>query len=403
VVPTKFYPWDGMEDFYRGLSVYICTSLIEGTGHGPLEALACGVPVVIPKDVGIFDELLSSPLVEGAGIWRYEAGDYEDLVAAIKRAARDSTGQEECRSHVLGFTEGAWVEGHTTVFNELLVGKVDIANTVDVGKVIVARTGNSSGGDKPVDLQSPVGKPLDLTSLGVYIVAFGEQARECAVRCVASWHKFMPGVPIAVASDRPVGGEDVFVEAEDEDIGGRSVKTRVWDLAPVGWERVLYVDADTELIGPVHYLFDALAGWDFLICLNAVKFVVASNMRRPDNVDECQETYDLYGTEQLLQYNGGVFGFRRNERTEALLRGWHGEWQRYGKRDQAALLRVLHDHPVRLLTLGVEWNTVTRYYPPERTAGILHYPMMARRWEGVIHGRSDSVEAWKRAKEFKGR
>lgn len=379
LVPTTNYPWERMEDFYRGLSAYVCTSVIEGIGMGPLEGLACGVPVVIPRGVGIFDELPAGP-----GIHRYDTGDYDGLVGAVRAAASDRVSQDECRSYVSEFTEGAWMEGHATVFDEFL-GPGDAQQPLGV---------------EPASLPALV-KSSNQEKCGVYVVAFGAQARECAVRCIISWHKHMPGVPVAVASDSPLGNEDVFIKAEDEDIGGRSIKTRIYDLAPEGWERVLYVDADTELVAPVPFLFDALEGWDFLICLNAVKFVVASNMRRPDNLEECELTYGLYGTEQLLQYNGGVFGFQRNEWTAKLVRTWHDEWQRYGKRDQAALLRVLHKHPVRLLTLGVEWNCVTRYYPPERSAGILHYPMTARRWAGVVHGRSDSVEAWRRAKEFK--
>jgi hypothetical protein len=75
------------------------------------------------------------------------------------------------------------------------------------------------------------------------------------------------------------------------------------------------------------------------------------------------------------------------------------EWNRHGKRDQAALLRALWRVPVRLAVLGNEWNTVTRYYEPEMSAGILHHPMTARRWEGVIHGRLDSTEAWRMVKK----
>jgi hypothetical protein len=100
------------------------------------------------------------------------------------------------------------------------------------------------------------------------------------------------------------------------------------------------------------------------------------------------------GTDELLQLNGGVFAFRRNERMAAVMRGWHDEWQRWGKRDQAALDRVLYSTPVRVYVLGNEWNTITRYVNAERTAGVLHYPMTARRWRGRIEGRLDGSEAW---------
>jgi hypothetical protein len=237
--------------------------------------------------------------------------------------------------------------------------------------------------------------PSRLSDRGVYVVAYGDPARACARTCLATWREHMPHIPIALASDRKLASEDVLVLAKDEDIGGRSVKTKVWDLAPARWKYVLYVDADTELSAPVPFLFDALVGgWDFLICLNAQRYTTAANMGRPDNKEECAETYKLYGTKEFLQFNGGVFGFVRNERTHALLDGWHREWDRFGKRDQAALLRALHANPVKMLTLGVEWNTSLRYYDAKRSAGILHNQMRARRWKGIIDGRSDSTEAW---------
>lgn len=106
-VPTRPRGWDAMPNYYRGLSVYVCTSLIEGTGHGPLEALACGVPVVVPTGVGIFDELYSP----APAIFRYPAGDYLGLAQALDQALEYSgdARQDECREVVSKFTVEAWV------------------------------------------------------------------------------------------------------------------------------------------------------------------------------------------------------------------------------------------------------------------------------------------------------
>ena len=102
----------------------------------------------------------------------------------------------------------------------------------------------------------------------------------------------MPELPVAVVSDRPLNKGEVFIEHPDgpgipgSDIGGRSAKTRIWDLAPKEWENILYLDADCTLTAPIPFLFDALAdGWDMLICMNPDKYHVISQMRRPDNRD----------------------------------------------------------------------------------------------------------------------
>jgi len=147
-------------------------------------------------------------------------------------------------------------------------------------------------------------------------------------------------------------------------------------------------------------------GWDMVICRNPAKYHVAYEMRRSDNADETDATLEYIGCAELLQLNGGVFSFQRNTRTQGFFAAWHAEWERWGKRDQGALLRALHDHPVYMYVLGNEWNTVMRAgYPPgrENSAGILHYPMTARRWRGKVVERSDSPEAWHRVREWEAR
>ena len=46
-----------MRDFYRGLDVYVCASVSEGTPNPCLEAASCGVPVVTTP-VGAMPELI---------------------------------------------------------------------------------------------------------------------------------------------------------------------------------------------------------------------------------------------------------------------------------------------------------------------------------------------------------
>jgi hypothetical protein len=95
-----------------------------------------------------------------------------------------------------------------------------------------------------------------------------------------------------------------------------------------------------------------------------------------------------------------VLSFQRNERTKMFFDTWVVEWNRYGKRDQSALIRAMWACPLKLYVLGNEWNTVTRYDSADRAAWLLHYPTTARRWEGVVHPRSDSPEAWQAVKKF---
>ena len=50
----------------------------------PLEALRCGIPVVLPRDVGMLDELPDVP-----GIYRYDRGNYDALLATVVKATQE--------------------------------------------------------------------------------------------------------------------------------------------------------------------------------------------------------------------------------------------------------------------------------------------------------------------------
>lgn len=363
--PTTRYAWGDVPDFYRSLDVYVCTSLTEGIGYGPLEALACGIPVVIPRGVGVFDEL---PSLEN--LHRYTADDYASLKAALEtaltRLAEGGYNPTSLRGATARYTVEAWQESHVEAIEHLLY-------------------------DKPRYIPE---HPWDGKAC-VFYVAYGDPARKLATCSIASFKKYMPGVPIVFVSDTPLdAGEDVFVYHEDSDIGARSVKTQMYDLAPQEYEFVLYLDADTELVGPVDFLYQILEdGWSVVIATNPGKYVTTANMRRPDNGIEVDETYKVMGHDDLLQLNGGVMGFRRSPSTAELFRAWHQEWQRYGARDQAALLRALYTKPIRVYVVGGVWNCITRYLDAKYGV-ILHYCMEARRWKGRIAGRLDSSEAW---------
>lgn len=368
-VPTKSYSWADMPDYYRSLDVYLCTATIEGVPMPPLEAMASGIPVVIPRGVGLLDEL---PSVEN--MYRYKAGSYESMEAALEKAVdaarRGPLGvnTESLRGVAARFTMERWCDGHREAFEGLLHPKAATS--------------------------APA--PDWRSTAGVFVVAYRGPARECAERLIRSIRTHMPGLPVALVSDRPLGSEDVFIQYPDLDLGGRGPKTKIYDLAPQDWDYVLYLDADTELTADVSFLFQVLAdGWELAFCTNPGRYHIAKEMRRPDNQDELRETFDLLKTDEILQLNGGVFSFRRTPATARFLKEWHREWERYGKRDQAALDRALYHCPVKLYVLGVEWNTSDRYIPVERTAGILHHQMQARSWRpGLLPGRLDSDEAW---------
>lgn len=379
---VKEYEWKAMPDFYKSLDVLLVTSLTEGIPMPPLEALSMGKPVVVPSGVGLLDDL-SGPLV-----YRYQAGDYQDMKLALDEALNRG------KDSVAGFTEEAWAESHRIAFG-LTAGAPIVSN-------LAPRENARNRAKEPIKTPAPA-KPLHIPTIpasGAVVVAYGKPARECAMIALSSWKTHMPEYPVALVSDAPLGIEDIFIEHPDTDIGARSVKTQLYDLTPPEWENVLYLDADTEIVAPVPVLFQWLAdGWQFLICTNPQQYISILKGVRSDNREELDATIEEIGSGELIQKNGGVFGFHRGDNSAAFMRGWWEEWKRWKGRDQFALLRALHKNPLKLLLLGQEFNTIIRFTSPEKTAGILHYALRARRWAGIIHGPLDSPEAWKRVIE----
>jgi hypothetical protein len=357
----QLYDWEKLPDFYRSLDVFLCASDVEGVPMTVLEAMACGVPCVVPVNVGMLDEL-----PDMQGLYRYKRGNYNSMLDAVRCAIEQGGSPGSLTQAVAQYNKTNWQADHVRAFESLLY-----------------------------DVPQPEPRPKwNKRNAGLYMVAFRPPARECAVRAVAAWREHTD-LPVALVSNEPLGVEDIFVEQPDADIGGRRAKLLVETLAPAGWDYVLYMDADTEVVGNIDFIFDALwDGWDFVICKNPAKYHSTHNMVRPDNRPECDETFKLMGTDEAVQLNGGVWAFYRNDKMRSLMRDWFREWDRWGMRDQAALLRALYTNPVRVYVLEQTFNCVDRYYERRDGTAIMHYPMTARCNTGCTFDRLDSDKAW---------
>ena len=363
--PTQRFAWRDLPTYFKGLDIFVCTSLLEGGPMTTLEALSTGVPVVIPAEVGIHPQLPYLP-----GIYRYITGNKDSLAVAMEQALGelDTIDRESLRAAVAGFSVEAFCTG-----NKIAIEQV---------------------------LQPPKPKKIQKdwkANCGIYLVAFGTPARKCANRCIRACKRQMPDVPVALCSTVPLkAGEDVFIEWPDKDIGGRTAKLAAYENAPAEWDYVLYLDADTEPVEDISFIFETLSkGWELVICRDMAKYAVARFMLRADNREEAEVTWELMGTDQVLQYNGGVFAFRRCERTKEFFTLWQTEWQRWAARDQGALLRALYTFPMKLFVLSNEWNASDRYPAPNGKVAVWHHNIEARRWAGKVADRLDSPKAWK--------
>jgi len=394
-VPTDRLPWVKVPSFYQQIDVLVVPSRVEGIPMPPLEALACGTPVVIPRHVGLHDELPDVP-----GIYRYERGDLASLLAALEQALHPDqpVEREALRQAIEPYSLDNWVrdvgQGVETMLNPVL----------DAGLAETEVETETVEEPIPAQLQEVVEEPVShgtANKRGIYVVAFGDPARGSALRLMKSIKKHMPDIPICLCADRKIGLEDILVKQPDSDIGGRRAKLKAYELAPAEWQAVLYLDADTEVVAPIYRYFEWIEdGWEFVICKDPHLMDTMHAFERKNNVAEVEELRKKVKTLHTLQYNGGVWAFARNARVAAFFRRWQTEWEKYAQRDQGALIRAMYADPLKVLVLGNQWNTFPKYTRNIQTAGLLHYPGDARRWEGLIPGRIDSPEAWQAVKRF---
>lgn len=112
-VAGKGHSWAQMPGFYQALDIFVCTSRVEGGPMTVLEALACGVPCVVPRGVGLLDEL-GTPA--GGGIERYPRGDAAGLEAALARLlgrlAAGAIDGQALRALTARHTVAAWCAAH---------------------------------------------------------------------------------------------------------------------------------------------------------------------------------------------------------------------------------------------------------------------------------------------------
>ncbi len=106
--PTRMYDWNQMQTFYQGLDVFVITSKVEGGPDTVLEALACGIPVIGPRDVGMLDEFQ---------ILTYDKGDYQSLLARLK--AIDMARKKRAQA-VAHRTEQFWARQHLDAARSLM-------------------------------------------------------------------------------------------------------------------------------------------------------------------------------------------------------------------------------------------------------------------------------------------
>lgn len=224
---------------------------------------------------------------------------------------------------------------------------------------------------------------------GVYVVAYGNHARDCARELIRTSSKNSNGVPVCLVAEEPIGGEAVFVKSRQRDDGARWQKMSIWDLAPQEWDRIVYLDADILVRKSLEPMFRILEdGWDLVATTSPPENPTIRDGQRARFPKENRYTIQILGSDRYPQLSGGVWGFSRNERTESYMRLMHKEWSRFKERDQQAMTRALYASDVRVWVLGRAFNWFVHLNTPRDEVHVLHFATAARSWVCKHNGRS---------------
>jgi hypothetical protein len=190
------------------------------------------------------------------------------------------------------------------------------------------------------------------------------------------------GAHITLFTDRPGAvAKDAFDEVVQ--VPARRwvwTEVKLWAMARSPYERTIYLDTDTHVVGELSEIFASLDRYDFA--------GVPVPMRRVTVADHADPP-EIPSTFQNV--NGGVLAWRTNDATRELLDTWwdlfHADLATAGDHavmDQPSLRVALWRSRCQILLLPSEYNV--------RTLGYRVRPTTAVGPVRVIHGRPPDVE-----------
>jgi hypothetical protein len=128
--------------------------------------------------------------------------------------------------------------------------------------------------------------------------------------------------------------------------------------------KVLALDCDTIAVAEFDALWQALDAAEFAVCRDVCPTLWAATENdirfKPQNSPaDMRDTIRLCGVDAPY-FNGGVFAFRRTQRTADLFLKWHEEWRVYKRSNQYPLLRAMNRAGITPLELPSAFNADAR-------------------------------------------
>ncbi len=234
-------------------------------------------------------------------------------------------------------------------------------------------------------LPVPGGSEAPQGERGVLYLAMGDDYRQLALASIASLRRYGYDGPVRVVTDQsgwlPPELRCELVVPGPDGLAARHYKTQLVSFA---YDLTLFLDADAIPLDDIGGIWGLLADADIAMSADAHRSVadaITMNRRRDWWKDEWGDEYQLMmrlGLASRPYFNSGLILFRPTAATARLFRAWHEEWQRYGKKDQMALVRAVAMTAAKVRPLPVAWNCEARHFASIRDAQnagvkVLHF------------------------------
>jgi len=211
-------------------------------------------------------------------------------------------------------------------------------------------------------------------TIGIVYMCFGAKAATEVRKSMASLRNLGVSIPVCVVGDTPVKGaqfiewtgESPFDPNQRQNFQFRAGRIKPFLVGLTPFERTLYIDADTEFMSDIVKGFGFLGEYDMALAEELLSIGKLYNKERAGweiNIAERDQTIKELGGDPNRKFlNSGVIFFRKNAQVTALFEAWHSQWLRFQQWDeQLALMRALHECPVKYKALSVDWNHPHRH------------------------------------------
>jgi hypothetical protein len=212
---------------------------------------------------------------------------------------------------------------------------------------------------EPITLHANHHKPA---TVGVVYLSFGQEYKALTILSLSFLRRFGYAGPVRVVTDScnwNVGHLDcelMLVPFRGMGFATRYYKTQIHQYA---FDTTLYLDADTLPIASIRPIWHELRSAKVCLPLDFHNDFQGSLSHVVQGCQSDPREYRYMAKQRLLQhvfYNSDVILFRRSSACDRLFETWHEEWNRFGLRDQLALVRAVARTKSNVHILPPRWN-----------------------------------------------